>query len=88
MKIDVEGYEFSLMRDLLVSGALCTIVSELFVEWHTGNIDWKRERLPVEDKYMESVYKWLLGFAVNTTGRYEYAPRISRHCRTTLLRWG
>ena len=88
LKLDVEGYEFALMRDLLVSGALCTIVSELFVEWHTGSIDWRQEGLPVEDKQMESVYKWLLRFAVNATGRYEHVPRISPHCRTQLLRWG
>ena len=32
--MDVEGYEDILMRELLVSGALCGTVDELWVEWH------------------------------------------------------
>ena len=85
LKIDVEGFEFTLMRDLIVSGVLCSVVTNLFVEWHPS-IDWKREGLPEEEPRLENVYKWLLRFKINRTG-YEHVPLATRHCRTTLMRW-
>ena len=85
LKIDVEGFEFTLMRDLIVSGVLCSVVTNLFVEWHPS-IDWKREGLPEEEPRLENVYKWLLRFGINRTG-YEHVPHPTRHCRTTLMRW-
>ena len=91
LKLDIEGYEFELFRELPVSGVLCSIVSVLFVEWHPGRLDWRRARLPMEDKLMTRMYEWLLRFAPadnRANATLAAQPTISRNCRTKLLKWG
>ena len=64
LKIDVEGYEFDLLRGLVSSGALCDGVAiDLLLEWHLPRsgqnlFDPKREGLPTAD--LASLKKMLL----------------------------
>ena len=74
LKLDVEAYEFVLLRSLLASGVLCQTVSELFVEWHAGRFSWEESGLPAPSETLERVYRWMLGNA-------------TKHCKTTILPW-
>lgn len=56
LKVDVEGFEFELLRELLVSGVLCNHVNELFIEWHEGRFDWHSAALPVQAKHWDATH--------------------------------
>jgi len=85
LKLDVEGYEFGLLRDLLVSGALCMHVDDLFVEWHAGRINWHSLGLPVPEGSLQKAYSWMLQ---SVQGHKIYMPsELSSHCRTLLGSW-
>ena len=86
LKLDVEGSEFEILRDLLVSGALCERVDFLWIEWHTGGrINWKKRGLPISEGELTKVYSWMLGSVQNR--RIVVMPDLSPHCRTFLGRW-
>ena len=59
-KIDVEGAEFALMRDLLTSGALCARVDNLWMDWHPSRISWAKVRLPISEQEIFKMYNWML----------------------------
>ena len=94
LKLDVEAFEFELMRDLLSSGVLCAHVRELFVEWHTGRFSWKDAGLPLPDSEMLTLYRWLLRYNQTADTRDGYLGKdvarpagSSAHCKTLLFRW-
>ena len=85
LKVDVEGSEFTLLRDLLVSGALCERVDNFWIEWHNGRINWHKVGLPMQESYLQRVYMWMLQ---TVQGRTIILPEhLSPHCKTYLGRW-
>ena len=84
LKLDVEGSEFTMLRDLLLSGALCARVDQLWVEWH-GNrrIDWEALGLPLKESDVVGVFGWMLRTAGDA--KQISAPQdLGPHCRTVL----
>lgn len=83
LKIDVEGYEFHLLRSLVPSGVLCRRVSDLLIEWHGPRhssesgwrqvIDTRREGMPHNSQIMQRVLSWAIK---------------SPDCATRLHQWG
>jgi len=95
LKIDVEGYEGRLMRNLLLSGVLCQRVQNLFVEWHlmASQVDKRDLHHPDEDIEMPpqtmAVYKWMLSTfnpKAKALGR-NWQPLADSSCNLTLLNW-
>ena len=86
LKIDVEGSEFELLRDLIASGVLCERVDHLWVEWHgNGRIDYKKLGLPDKEGDLADMYRWMFR---SMQGRFVTTPeRRSPHCRTILMQW-
>lgn len=86
IKLDVEGSEFTILRDLLVSGALCEKADDLWVEWHGGGrINWQTLGLPQREDAMQKVYSWMLR---SVGGNKIVVPGdLSPHCRTFLGNW-
>eukprot|EP00316_Scyphosphaera_apsteinii_P010032 CAMPEP_0119310060 /NCGR_PEP_ID=MMETSP1333-20130426/17679_1 /TAXON_ID=418940 /ORGANISM="Scyphosphaera apsteinii, Strain RCC1455" /LENGTH=249 /DNA_ID=CAMNT_0007314177 /DNA_START=315 /DNA_END=1065 /DNA_ORIENTATION=- len=62
LKIDVEAYEFVLIKELLRTGVLCELVDELFVEWHPGRASWREEGLPIHDNELHKALLWMLHY--------------------------
>jgi len=62
LKLDVEGLEYNLLPDLLMSGVLCHNVRDLFLEWHTGKntLSWQEEQLPLPDVDLRRAFTWML----------------------------
>ena len=86
LKLDVEGTEFEMLRDLLVSGVLCEKVDNLWIEWHGGGrINWKSLNLPMQEAQMQKMYTWLLSTVQSR--RITTRQDLSPHCRTFLGRW-
>jgi len=75
LKVDVEAFEYELLRDLIATGVLCQKVEDLFVEWHEDRIAWRAEGLPVPGPALRAAYTWMLGNATR------------RRCRTRLHKW-
>ena len=87
LKVDVEGYEFHLLRSLVSSGVLCRRVSDLLIEWHGPRrspapngrhvwrqvIDTQREGMPHNSQIMQRVLAWAIR---------------SPDCPTRLHQWG
>lgn len=70
LKVDVEGYEHLVLRDLLLSGVLCERVANLWVEWHTARQLGAAANAPVapggpSPTSISDTYRWMLrtGFA-------------------------
>lgn len=86
LKLDVEGMEFQLLRDLLASGVLCERVDHLWVEFHgSGRINYQTLGLPMKENNLQAVYEWMLH---TFQDRRIYTPQqLSPHCRTMLMRW-
>ena len=81
LKLDLEGSEFQLLRDLLVSGALCEKVDLLWVEYHgSGRINWRSLGLPVRESDLTKVYTWMLSTVQDRT--IVLPSMLSPHCRT------
>ena len=85
LKIDIEGSEFAVLRDLLISGALCRFVTDLFVEWHGT-----REGDPGTPANTDKVYQWML-YSYNESWKQilpgPFARLQTKHCRTHLHHW-
>lgn len=67
LKIDVENYEFKLLRALIASGVLCQKPhrTDLLIEWHlpraSGDVlDAKVERLPADASTTKAMLLWML----------------------------
>ena len=86
LKVDVEGSEFEILRDLIVSGALCQKVDNIWVEWHGGGrINWRTLGLPANEKEVQTVYEWMIRHVGN---RNPMTPQeLSPHCRTFMGTW-
>ena len=88
LKIDVEGYEGRLLRNLILSGVLCDRVPELFVEWHvSAQID-ARDRGSMPAQTLD-VYRWMLStYNPNASALIKaWLPWADSTCNTTLLQW-
>ena len=95
LKMDIEGSEEEVVRDLISSGVLCERVSNLWVEWHdTGkhkrpneSAPWISLNLPgavrPESGSVKAVYKWMLRSM--TTGRNANAERAAGMPQPPLL---
>lgn len=58
LKIDVEGSEYHLLRDLMLSGVLCERVDSLWVEWHGGGrINHRALGLPQREEDLTRTYR-------------------------------
>ena len=75
-----------MLRDLLVSGALCERVDNMWVEWHGGGrLNWRTLRLPTHEGEMQKVYRWMLS---SVGSRDIVLPEhLSPHCRTFMGQW-
>jgi hypothetical protein len=84
LKIDVEGHEYELLRDLLITGALCKHVDSLFVEWHST-----AEGLPGTPRSLDQAMQWMLSTHNPRWSELskEWRPIGGPVCRTTLLKW-
>ena len=84
LKIDVEGFELDLLRELLSSGVLCERVDDLYVEWHAEDASAGPEAAARRD-----VLQWMLRAHNKSWRELERAwqPYGSARCRTTLLKW-
>jgi len=86
LKLDVEGTEFTMVRDLLVSGVLCERVDNLWIEWHDGGrIDWRTMGLPLREDAVQRLYMWMIQSVQDH--RIVTRADLSPHCRTFLGRW-
>lgn len=76
-----------MLRDLLVSGALCEKVDLLWVEYHgSGRIDWRSLGLPVRESDLTKVYTWMLSTVQDRT--IALPSQLSPHCRTFIgVKW-
>ena len=86
LKLDVEGSEFDVLRDLIMSGTLCERVDNLWVEWHGGGrINWRTMGLPMRESEVQKIYQWMFQTAQGRT--IVIRQDLSPHCRTFLGRW-
>ena len=86
IKLDVEGSEFEILRDLIVSGTLCQRVDNIWIEWHgAGRINWKTMGLPTSEKEMQKVYTWMIRSVGNR--KIILPEHLSPHCRTFMGTW-
>lgn len=84
LKLDVEGSEYDILRDLMMSGVLCKRVETLWVEFHATQ-DATKDTPTRVDK----VFKWMLETHNESTHALQQAwlPYKSALCVTTLLQW-
>ena len=86
LKIDVEGVEFELLRDLIASGALCDHVDNLWVEWHgSSRVNYRTLGLPVKEDQLVRMYSWM--FFTFQGRKIGFPHQLSPHCRTILMQW-
>lgn len=83
-KLDVEGSEYDILRDLLMSGVLCTRVQTLWVEFHGA-----QDATKGTPAHIDAVFKWMLETHNESTRELQQAwlPYPSARCATTLLHW-
>ena len=84
LKLDVEGSEYDILRDLMLSGVLCRRVETLWVEFHAAEGATKGTPTRVD-----KVFKWMLETHNESTHALQQAwlPYKSARCVTTLLQW-
>ena len=84
LKLDVEGSEYDILRDLLMSGVLCKRVKNLWVEFHPT-----RDATIGTPTRVDEVFKWMLQTHNDSTHALQQAwlPYPSARCATTLLQW-
>ena len=84
LKLDVEGSEYDILRDLMMSGVLCRRVETLWVEFHAAEGATKGTPTRVDE-----VFKWMLETHNESTHALQQAwlPYKSARCVTTLLQW-
>ena len=84
LKLDVEGSEYDILRDLLMSGVLCKRVETLWVEFHST-----RDGTVGTPVRVAEVFKWMLETHNGSTRALQQAwlPYTSARCATTLLQW-
>jgi len=94
LKLDVEGAEANVLRNMLLSGVLCRRVHNLWVEWHSAALlgaDNVRDVPPVAGvpsrpslTTIHAVYRWMLqsysgGARQNASGVYGRRARQGEH---------
>ena len=82
LKLDVEGSEYDILRDLLMSGVLCRHVENLWVEFHPT-----RDATVGTPASVDEVFKWMLQTHNVSTQTHAWLPYKSARCATTLLHW-
>jgi FkbM family methyltransferase len=84
LKLDVEGSEYDILRDLLMSGVLCKRVETLWVEFHST-----RDGAVGTPARVDEVFKWMLETHNENARALQQAwlPYTSARCSTTLLQW-
>ena len=84
LKLDVEGSEYDILRDLLMSGVLCKRVETLWVEFHST-----RDGTVGTPARVDGVFRWMLETHNKSTRALQQAwlPYTSARCATTLLQW-
>ena len=88
MALDAEGAEFEMLRDLLLSGALCAKVDDLWLDWHPTRISWSQEKLPTLDIEMHKIYKWMLSTVENSAKHKTGTADPESHCKTVMYTVG
>ena len=89
LKVDVEGMEHLVLRDLLLSGVLCERVSNLWVEWHTAKQLGQAATAPAagggpSPTAINEVYKWMLRTAGPGARQRAHISRPSRQRNKTV----
>ncbi len=81
LKLDIEGTEYEVLRDLMLTGTLCRHVQTLWVEFHQPVAP-----VPAPSK---GAFEWMLQShnASWEALQREWLPLASTRCGTTLLRW-
>ena len=81
LKLDIEGTEYDVLRDLVLTGLLCRHVQTLWVEFH-------RPAAPAPESGAAAL-EWMLRShnASWEALQREWLPLASERCATTLLRW-
>ena len=82
LKLDVEGSEYDILRDLLMSGVLCTRVETLWIEFHST-----RDGTLGTPERVDEVFRWMLETHNESTRPLPWLPYASARCATTLLQW-
>lgn len=84
MKLDVEGSEYDILRNILLSGVLCKRVHTLWVEFHEA-----RDASEGTPTHISAVLKWMLETHNESARALQKAwlPHPSAVCATTLLPW-
>ena len=88
LKIDVEGSEFTMLRELIGSGVLCDRVEDLWIEWHQGRVNHREIGLPMKAEYVRALFTWMFTtFGSIGDGRVTLPSQRSPHCRVVLGNW-
>lgn len=84
LKLDVEGSEYAILRDLMMSGVMCKHVENLWVEFHTA-----KDATVGTPTRVDEVFKWMLETHNESAHLLQKAwlPYKSERCATTLLSW-
>ena len=84
LKLDVEGSEYDILRDLLMSGVLCKRVQTLWVEFHGA-----QDATMGTPVHIDAAFRWMLETHNESTRTLQKAwlPYPSAVCATTLLPW-
>ena len=84
LKLDVEGSEYNILRNLFLSGVLCKHVHTLWVEFHGA-----QDATAGTPAHIDTFFKWMLESHNESTRALQKAwlPYPSAVCATTLLPW-
>ena len=87
LKLDVEGSEYEILRDVVMTGVLCRYVGTLWVEFHSIPED-ASSGIPSR---AGDVFKWMLESHNASNLRHQiqkaWLPYGGERCVTTLLPW-
>ena len=78
----MEGSEYDILRDLLMSGVLCKRVETLWIEFHST-----RDGTVGTPERVDEVFRWMLETHNESTRPLPWLPYASARCATTLLQW-
>jgi Methyltransferase FkbM domain len=80
IRMDIEGSEFAILRDLVDDGILCRSVNKLVIEWHAKHFQ-------PQPYCVQAMYEWMLSnpkCSVQMESTYQ-APPIRADCNGWLL---
>lgn len=96
VKLDVEGLERELMRELVRSGVLCKRVDALWVEWHQASQMGQRsfsDSMGGAPRGIDESFRWILrqqnAMSLRNLSNppWHVARYQTRHCRTSIFKW-